>query len=701
MPTIFDKLGPFTEEEERRKEESLKAIGTLGTAALTIPAATILTFQDYLNDTSKIKEQEAMRMFPQVDPSILKRVAASGRQVSNLIPESQKVSQARLYNVERFSHAPNLVRDDIYKRDKFYPGFLDARPGLPSAELGSYQETIKNKSLLPEETLEALTVTPGPNPGRFAKDYVEILADKLGKTINQLQADESFSPTGSFVDEEAAFKKIESLSSKIPGTAGYVWGNLDKPQYSYAEGNRSLGQKETGSNPALYVSQIDADPLKEADYLYTSNILTGKGLDPRVKFKHYPDLGPGTGPSYGVAENKDISFRKDLISARGELTTGDLQALLAERNLPFAYQTLKTKNNNYTGTERPGNVLRENLERLAKAENITESQAIKQFARYVPNVGDPSIPSTPAVTGRASEFPVEGPGISPFGRFASKTDLRQIGILPPSDKASYKAFNVDQFDQLFKKVKYEVHRDHRYGASLIQPVDTYFTPVNPLDVFEKTEKGLDELIISRDKLRPMAANKLLNRTVNNLIEQAKPIKSLGLGGLATGGIATAMDPAVIDALSRGDYTQAGTTAALNTTIGSVVGGATAKGLQALQALGYARPAAAVASSLPLAGGVLSGLALGETGKAINRVYKQNTGKDWADRNKPKDYDLYTGATPTIQPRTGTAILGGKPVQVPYGSIAGQKTVGRPWWDKAGSQIEKFANLLNSGSIIGR
>ena len=695
MPTIFDKLGPFTEEEERRKEESLKAIGTLGTAALTIPAATILTFQDYLNDTSKIKEQEAMRMFPQADPSILKGVTASGRRVSNLIPESQKVSQARLYNVERFSHAPNLVRDDIYKRDKFYPGFLDARPGLPSAELGSYQETIKNKSLLPEETLEALTVTPGPNPGRFAKDYVEILADKLGKTINQLQADESFSPTGSFVDEEAAFKKIESLSSKIPGTAGYVWGNLDKPQYSYAEGNRSLGQKETGSNPALYVSQINADPLKEADYLYTSNILTGKGLDPRVKFKHYPDLGPGTGPSYGVAENKDISFRKDLISARGELTTGDLQALLAERNLPFAYQTLKTKNNNYTGTERPGNVLRENLERLAKAENITESQAIKQFARYVPNVGDPSIPSTPAVTGRASEFPVEGPGMSPFGRFASKTDLRQIGILPPSDKASYKAFNVDEFDQVFKYVY------PRYDASNIQPVDTYTTSVNPLDPFGKTKEGLDELIISRDKLRPMAANKLLNRTVNNLIEQAKPIKSLGLGGLATGGIATAMDPAVIDALSRGDYMQAGTTAALNTTIGSVVGGATAKGLQALQALGYARPAAAVASSLPLAGGVLSGLALGETGKAINRVYKQNTGKDWADRNKPKDYDLYTGATPTIQPRTGTAILGGRPVQVPYGSIAGQKTVGRPWWDKAGSQVEKFANLLNSGSIIGR
>lgn len=163
-----------------------------------------------------------------------------------------------------------------------------------------------------------------------------------------------------------------------------------------------------------------------------------------------------------------------------------------------------------------------------------------------------------------------------------------------------------------------------------------------------------------------------------------------------------MDPAVIDALSRGDYTQAGTTAALNTTIGSAVGGATAKGLQALTAAGYARPAAAVASSLPLVGGVLGGLGLAETGKALNRAYKERTGKDWTDRNKAIiNTPAYTGPTPTIQPRTGTAFLGGKPIEVPYGSIAGQKTVGRPWWDKAGSQIEKFANLLNSGSIIGR
>ena len=121
--------------------------------------------------------------------------------------------------------------------------------------------------------------------------------------MNQLQADESFSPTGSFVDEEAAFKKIKKLTSKIPGTAGYVWGNIDRPQYSYAEGNWGLGQKEQGVNPSLYASRINADPTREADYLFTSNVLTGGGVDPRVKFKHYQDLGSATGPSYGIAPN--------------------------------------------------------------------------------------------------------------------------------------------------------------------------------------------------------------------------------------------------------------------------------------------------------------------------------------------------------------------------------------------------------------
>jgi len=713
-------------EAERQKQEALKLTGALGLAGIGIPLGSLLPFSNYLNDTSKIKKQEAMRMFPQADPNMFS-VTKGG---SYAIPLNQREASSLIFNKHIDRQGPLDIRN-IYKGTQSFPEYLSGQPGAPSPELGSYQQAISNATMFPEGSIQALTVTPAPNPGRFAKDYAEILADKLGKTINQLQADESFSSTGSFVDDVAAFKKIKQLTSKIPGTAGYVWGNIDQPQYSYAEGNWGLGQKEKGINPSLYASRINADPSKEANYLYTGSILKDEGVDPRVTFKQYANLGPATGPSYGIASNDDISFRKDLIKARGELTTGDLQALLAERNVPFVYQSSKTipdktytvphspSNKNPVGyvikgrTEtinKPGDILRQNLQRLAEAEKITTSQAIEKFARLVPNVGDPVTPPTPAVTGRVGEFPAQGQAISPFGRFASKTDLRQIGILPPSDKATYSAFTVDAFDKAFDPRYSRITAGGIHHASDTRRLDTYSTPINPLDPFGKAKEGLDELVINRDILRPQAANKLLNRTVANLIEQSKPIQGLGLGGLATGAVATAMDPAVIDALSRGEYGQAATTAAVNTGVGSAVGGATAKALQVLRGAGYARPAAAVASALPVAGGVLAGLSAVETGKALNRAYKAQTGKDFITRNQPaSSYSGYMSpetigpwnlrSTPTIQPRMGTAILGGKPVQVPYGSVAGERKVGRPWWDTAGSKFQGLLNKINP--IIGR
>ena len=70
-----------------------------------------------------------------------------------------------------------------------------------------------------------------------------------------------------------------------------------------------------------------------------------------------------------------------------------MQALLAERKLPFAYKSYKKTTSNFSPeinaiikskdllkelqpTQKPGDILRRNLEQLAKAENITPSQAI-------------------------------------------------------------------------------------------------------------------------------------------------------------------------------------------------------------------------------------------------------------------------------------------------------------------------------------
>lgn len=686
--------------QEQQKQEALKLLGSAA-GTLLIPPSTILPFQNLIQDTTKIKQKEAQRMFPQAHPSLFQ--GAGGSTPLNLIPTSQRDAQARLYNIERFSSAPNLVKNDIYERVKSYPTFLSNKPGAPSPELGSYQQAIANKTIFPEGDIQAITVTPGPNPGRFAQDYAEILADKLGKTLSEFESGREW-------NTEAAklARKIDVLSSKVPGAAGYVWGNIDKPQYTYAEGNWGQGQKINQENPSIYVSRINADPSKEAQYLYTGDVLPGGAIkeksyltvNPRSKFKQYEDLGPGTGPSWGITESRgsagDIHFRKDLIGARGELTAGDLQALLAERNLPFAYSVKNLRGAN----QGPGDILRQNLQQLASAENITESQAIERFARLVPNIGEPATPPTQAVTGTLGKFPVEGQALSPFGSFASKTDLRQIGILPPSDKAVYSPFTINEFDYLATQPT-TADSLKRYGAKSIKPVDAYTAPVDPSDVFGEMLKDKLKVEIDRDVLRPQAANKLLNKTVANLIEQSKPIQGLGIGGLTTGAVATAMDPAVIDALAQGNYMQAGTTAALNATIGSVTGGLTAKGLQALQAAGYARPAAMVGSALPLAGGILGGQSLIETGKALNRAYKAQTGKDWVTRNQPAPSVTYTGSTPSVQPRMGKAVLNGVLVDVPYGSVAGTKTVGRPWWDQAGSRLQKFADLLNRGSVIGR
>jgi len=679
---------------EQVRDDAVKLLAATGAAAGAIPFGTTLPFQNLLQDTTAIKQQEAQRMFPGADPSLFDKSRGgvlANRALVPTIPLSQSIASSRVFD-------KTIRTDDLYKTTKSFPEYLLSQPGTPSPELGSYQQSIANKTIFPEGDIQAITVTPGPNPGRFAQDYAEILADKLGKAINQFESGKEW-------NAEAAqlARKINVLSSKIPGAAGYVWGNTGQPQYTYAEGNWGLGQKINQDNPSIYISRFNADPSKEAKYLFTGDVLPRGEIeereyltvDPRAKFKLYEDLGPGTGPSWGTNARRgsagDIHFRKDLIGARGELTTGDLQALLAERNIPFAYPVKNLRG----ADKKPGDILRANLSKLAAAENITESQAIERFARLVPNVGEPATPSTQAVTGILGKFPVEEQTISPFGSFASKTDLRQLGILPPEDKIKYPAFKVSELDEQFKFTY------PRYGASTLEKTDNYNAPVDPNDIFAEMSDKQYDLVINRDKLRPQAANKLLDKTVANLIEQSKPIQGLGIGGLATGAIATAMDPAVIDALAQGNYMQAGATAALNTAIGSATGGATAKGLQALRAAGYARPAAVIGSSLPAVGGVLGGLGLVETGKALNRAYRAQTGKDFPTRNQPVQPTPYTGPTPSIQPRMGKAVLNNKLVDVPYGSVAGTKTVGRPWWDKAGSTFQGLLNRFNAGSIIGR
>ena len=687
---------PAAIQREQEKRKAANAIEALGAAAVTVPFALTSPLRSTgINASFAAQQKLAPNIFPNALPEIF---------VNGSVPRTQSQVNERLWDTT-----------DPYKIKNEYLSTVE-KPGAPSSELGSYQQTVGNKTLFPQGDIQAVTVTPGPNPSRFAKDYAEVLADKLGKTINEY---EQFTtpPKGyaaSSVEEitkqldfiqnniNKATKlqnKINTLSNKVPGTAGYVWGNTGHPEYTYAEGNWGLGEKFAGANPSIYLSRINADPSKEADYLFTSSIKKNENIDPRANFIQYEDLGPGTGPSWGTSTaSKDISFRKDLIGARGELTTGDLQSLLAERNLPFKFQT-----QNPTTKIKPGDLLRENLQALAKTENLTPYQTLEKYARSVPAIGESGTPPTPGVTGVISEFPSVSQLLNPESGYAKGTDLKSIGILPSKGKSFYTV--ITEPDENFTDNVYRKKQgiNSKYGASTETYIPQRSIPAGIDSVFEEyIIPGGYGRAIDRDVLRPLAAQKLLRREANKLLQAGKPVKGLGLGGFATGGLLTAMDPAVIDALSAGDYLQAGTTAAMNTAIGSAVGTGAQLGLQNLATAGYVRPAAFVGGALPMAGGVLAGIGAIETGKALNRAYNARTGKDWTTRNQTQQPTIpKSSIIASIQPRTGTAILGGKPTQVPYGSVAGIKKVGRPWWDQLGSKGEAFADLLNRGSIIGR
>jgi hypothetical protein len=687
---------PAAIQREQEKRKAANAIEALGAAAVTVPwALTSPLSKPGVNASFNAQQKLAPSIFPNALPEIF---------VNGSVPRTQSQVNERLWD----TNDPYRIKNEYLTTVK--------KPAAPSPELGSYQQAVGNKTLFPQGDIQAVTVTPGPNPSRFAKDYAEVLADKLGKTLNEY---EQFTtpPKGyaaSSVEEITNHldliqnnidkttklnNKIKTLSSKVQGTAGYVWGNTGHPEYTYAEGNWGLGEKFAGANPSIYLSRINADPSKEANYLFTHNIKKGEKVDPRANFIQYEELGPGTGPSWGTSTaSKDISFRKDLIGARGELTTGDLQSLLAERNLPFKFQT----NNPATKIE-PGVLLRENLQALAKTENLTPYQTLEKYARSVPAIGESVTPPTLGVTGVISEFPSVSQLLNPESGYAKATDLRSIGILPSKGKSFYTV--ITEPDENFTNNVYRKKQGikSKYGASTETYIPQRSIPAGIDSVFEEyIIPGGYGRTINRDVLRPLAAQKLLRKEANKLLQAGDPIRGLGLGGFATGGLLTAMDPAVIDALSKGDYQQAGTTAAINTAIGSAVGRGAQLGLQNLATAGYVRPAALMGGALPMAGGILAGVGAIETGKALNRAYNARTGKDWTTRNQTQQPTIsQSSITASIQPRMGTAILGGKPTQVPYGSVAGIKKVGRPWWDQLGSKGEAFANLLNSGSIIGR
>ena len=150
---------------------------------------------------------------------------------------------------------------------------------------GKYAEQLKEVKPADYQA-DIITVTPGPNPARFATP--ELTPAEIGKG----------------------------------GAKGYIWGNPDAPQWGYAHGNI---RKETVTtpNPSIYLTRLNLLPEAEGSFKTTGEVERDPSL---IENRAWGQRGRGTG---------DIYFPKESVQARGEVTAADLYTKI--RNYGFDF----------------------------------------------------------------------------------------------------------------------------------------------------------------------------------------------------------------------------------------------------------------------------------------------------------------------------------------------------------------------------
>jgi len=190
---------------------------------------------------------------------------------------------------------------------------------------GKFQEQL---SSLPPVNLPGtvITVTPGPNPARFATKEI--------------------TPT------------------EIAGQKGYVWGNPKEPQWSYALGNIRR-DRTTTANPTIHLTKLDLAPVKETRFKTTGEVVND------------PDLLENR--AWGRrAQEGDIFFPKENILARGEVTAADLYTALQKQG---------ATPNPLIDERRPDKYLQELAEQYAGVKQQTVTQALQELATPVEPLG--------------------------------------------------------------------------------------------------------------------------------------------------------------------------------------------------------------------------------------------------------------------------------------------------------------------------
>jgi hypothetical protein len=199
---------------------------------------------------------------------------------------------------------------------------------------GKYREALENIESTNNLT-NNITVTPGPNPARFATP--ELTPAEIGKG----------------------------------GSKGYIWGNPDEPQWGYARGN--LNRKAvTTTNPTLYMTKLDLDPEKQGPFNTTGEVVRDPALIENRQWGQRSQYYGG-----------DLYFPKENIKARGEVTAADLYTKI--KNYGFESGPL-------TDVNRPDEYFQHLAETLAKLEGTPErpapiKQVLENIATPVPPLG--------------------------------------------------------------------------------------------------------------------------------------------------------------------------------------------------------------------------------------------------------------------------------------------------------------------------
>jgi hypothetical protein len=194
---------------------------------------------------------------------------------------------------------------------------------------GKYKEQLEKLSPVDIST-DIITVTPGPNPARFASS--DISPETLNKDISR----------------------------------GYVWGNTEEPQFGYATGN--YNKKAVSSvNPSIYFANLDLSSTPETNFHTTTDVAHAPGLNENRVWGQKPDL--------------DTFFPKEVTRARGEVTAADLYTAIKNKG-----ETPSTFRPNTQGA--PGIFLNDLANQYANLNNKSVKESLLDLASPVPALGE-------------------------------------------------------------------------------------------------------------------------------------------------------------------------------------------------------------------------------------------------------------------------------------------------------------------------